>query len=202
MYGQQPDHLKAINTGHAINSSNTRNASVYGVRCAPVSPAMGPASSPATDRGTESRTWDNPGSSGLPGRKEPGEPTPSGREAARAAPPRPSSSFPGGHATGAVSGHRYHAETDRAVTRVLGPSRAARVPPLPAVASQPRRDPPCLSVGPRALAPELRRSADPARRAPPPQGRARPQLDAPVRRSVRRARAGLGSRCWQRHLRW
>jgi hypothetical protein len=61
MYGQQSDHLKAINTGHAINSSNTRNASVYDVGCAPGSPAMGPASSPATDRGTESRTCRNQG---------------------------------------------------------------------------------------------------------------------------------------------
>src|ERR1700688_653092 len=40
----------------------------------------------------------------------------------RPAPPPPSSSLPGGHATGADSGHRSRAETAGALAEVLGPS--------------------------------------------------------------------------------
>jgi|GEM_PF-6130348 len=122
MYGQQSDHLKAINTGHAINSSNTRNASVYGVGCAPGSPAMGPASSPATDRGTESRTCRNQG----PRVFQVGRNQLSRRRAAAS------------HRTGSAAA---------IVIELSGrPCNRRRLrPPLP------RRDRPCRNEGPRAF---------------------------------------------------
>jgi len=83
--------------------------------------AIGPASSPATDRGTESRRAVTR-VLGLPGKEEPGEPTPSGRE-----PP-----------------HRQRRrDRHRAFQAAIRP--APLRPPIP------RRDRPCRNEGPRAF---------------------------------------------------
>jgi hypothetical protein len=64
----------------------------------------------------------------FPGREEPDSRRLATAVTPPAVPPRPASSFPGGHATGVASGDRRGAETHRALIKVYGPPpRAPRI---------------------------------------------------------------------------
>jgi hypothetical protein len=171
MSGQLSDHFNAINTDDAINGSNTGNAGVSGVRCAPVAPAMEPASPSAIDRGTVSRTCRNQGPRVLQVRRNQVS-----RRRAAASPPH----------------RRRRRDRHRAFQAAIRP--APLRPPLP------RRNRPCRNEGPRACSSRTRSAAashcQPARAAqrrqqPALLQQAEPQLPSSAARQCCRSRRPL-----------